>query len=706
MSLRNCTMTSGMVLFVVLLLFGCGGGGGSDTSVSPQTPQDDSLVILTLGVAKTVAAQTVPPTGADIIVDAPDDPLDGLQIHLLADAYGEDKDFTISSTPIIGHSGNPNFNPVTPLITIQNGGEYSEKPMAMKIPVTIEEGYHYMAFFYDETTGRLEGMPELAHDENSLTVATNHFSNVVVNRVALAREFIEGTFDSGFRVGIDNWNFYNDGSYVSPGGICSGMSVTALFYYTMKKVILGEKDLFKSFLGEDPLDDRDDEDAIKFASMVQYWQTYYPEDPWDVWEALNESKPSHVWSYFMFIHAIKVTQQPQYMVIYPVMGGDSHAVIAYKKEGDGFLIADPNDKTDATAKIGFTWLAEDPVETPIGGWTPFYAQWDTSSEPIQFGHAYYFGHSAIVSWDELEDLYARLEDGTAGDTTFPEYTLTITDQDENSDEFETTLTGGYNAQHGIIKLSVSADPEVFNPYLTVVQANGLGELEDTEEVEIHLATGINRIGVYITDENTGAWTDFQYFDITYNPIVCEEGEELVDGECVPVGCNLVCDGEPIISDTIVIPSHDGSHSVTLPFTKTYKMCTRTVTDPTSISGKVTMLYFFLRDGSYTYSRPNSMTDPTAYDFGEYAFVNGGSDNFAIQMRGLSNEPSASFEYRDNSEGIIDLFGFDAYAFDEISADNEYDFLWLKVRFTPTGSYSYTVLNPEGVDENGCYSGIH
>jgi len=148
--------------------------------------------------------------------------------------------------------------------------------------------------------------------------------------------------------------------------------------------------------------------------------------------------------------------------------GDSHAVIAYKKQGDSILIADPNDKTDTGARIEFTWLAEDPVETPIGGWTPFDARWDVSSDPIQFGHAYFFGQSAIVSWDELEELYARLEDGTVGDTRFPEYTLTITDEDEYGDEFQTPLTGSYAAQYGVIKLAVDSSDPNFILYITAL----------------------------------------------------------------------------------------------------------------------------------------------------------------------------------------------------------------------------------------------
>lgn len=144
MGLKNSAVTYSVILFVVFLLIGCGGGGGggSDSSAVPQTPRDDSLVTLDLGVTKTVASQTVPSSGGDIIVDAPDDSLDGLEISVLDGSYDDPTDFTVSSTPIIGFSGNPHFNPVTPLITVQNGGEYSTRAMALKIPVTMEGGFH------------------------------------------------------------------------------------------------------------------------------------------------------------------------------------------------------------------------------------------------------------------------------------------------------------------------------------------------------------------------------------------------------------------------------------------------------------------------------------------------------------------------------------------------------------------------------------
>jgi hypothetical protein len=710
MSIKNSAMTSGVILFVVLLLIGCGGGGGgSDTSVNPQTPRDESLVTLVLGVTKTVASQTVPASGADIIVDAPEDPLDGLEILVQDGSYEEGKDFTISSTPIVGHSGNPHFNPVTPLITVQNGGEYSTRAMALKIPVTIKEGFHYMAFFYDENTGRLDGIPELTHDANSITVATRHFSQVVVNKMEITKELAEGTFESGYRVGTDNWSFVNDGSYLSPNGICSGMSMTSLYYYAIEKSILKGDDLYKSFRGDNVNDWRDDAKGVKFTSMAQLWHNNNLDDT-RAWLNINKTRETYAWTYFLFMHALKVTGQPQYMAILPAAAGDGHALVVYKKEGDSLFIADPNSPADATAKIEFIWLGDDPVKIPLGDWLPYIGSWNVGSDPVAFTRVFYVGQTALMNWDEIARLFEKVEDGSIGDSEFPEYTLTLTDWAADELGLDVPMTSGYVTEGNSIEVSVDSYVDGFEPVISVFI--GLTEDSDYQDgIEVPLEPGINRIGVYVTDRSDGSWVDFKYFDIIQAceegyelingacvPIVtCEAGEEAINGICVPIGCNLPC-SNPVVSDTITLPSHDGTHTIEIEFQRTHKMCAQTVIDPASISGKITMLYFYEAGGTGgPYSEPYSST--WQMSDGAKVITGNGAEPLKVVDSGL---PYANSSTRENLLAWHD-FGFVAGNYSSMSQYNDRDFTWFDYYYA-TDTSATTVVNPETVDKYGCYTG--
>ncbi|MGB2983543.1 MAG: hypothetical protein WBC63_06755, partial [Candidatus Bipolaricaulia bacterium] len=54
--------------------------------------------------------------------------------------------FDISYTPIVGTIA-PNVDPITPLITVDNGGDFADGAMTVTIPVTIPAGYFAMGFF-------------------------------------------------------------------------------------------------------------------------------------------------------------------------------------------------------------------------------------------------------------------------------------------------------------------------------------------------------------------------------------------------------------------------------------------------------------------------------------------------------------------------------------------------------------------------------
>ena len=69
-----------------------------------------------------VGKEQVGAEGAEIIVDKPGDPLNGLMIEVPAGAYDDNKTFVISEAKIDQHGLGPDFNPVAPMIIVSNGG--------------------------------------------------------------------------------------------------------------------------------------------------------------------------------------------------------------------------------------------------------------------------------------------------------------------------------------------------------------------------------------------------------------------------------------------------------------------------------------------------------------------------------------------------------------------------------------------------------
>jgi hypothetical protein len=96
------------------------------------------------------------------------------------------------------------------MIYVDNGGVESNELMYIRVPVTVPAGDFAMGFIYDATTKQLEGMPLIATDPDSIIVGTRHFSNFFISMIS--ETLLNTDIDSGFRPGVDDWQFTNYGS--------------------------------------------------------------------------------------------------------------------------------------------------------------------------------------------------------------------------------------------------------------------------------------------------------------------------------------------------------------------------------------------------------------------------------------------------------------------------------------------------------------
>jgi hypothetical protein len=241
---------------------------------------------LSLGARESVASERIPASGGTLVVDTPDSSVDGLTLTVPEGAYEDARQFKISVRPIEAHEFGSDFNPATPLIHIDNGGDFAGEPITVRIPVQVSPDEFAMAFYYDPRSGELEGLPlaELAADH--VTVVTSHFSDMLISTIAW--ELLEDvSVDTGFVPGYDDWQFTNYGSTIAPKGHCAGQSVTAMWYYYEKKLGAQERVLYGRYDNNDQglgtIDFQwDDSWSYRFASVVQEelidWDHQRPSD--------------------------------------------------------------------------------------------------------------------------------------------------------------------------------------------------------------------------------------------------------------------------------------------------------------------------------------------------------------------------------------------------------------------------------------------
>jgi hypothetical protein len=319
---------------------------------------------ITTGPMVEVANKAISTSGGIVTVDKPGDPLNGFQIEVPPGAYKEAKTFKISSAPIQNQTFGPDFNPISPLITIESGGEYSEEPMLVKIPVDVPEGYSAMAFFYNKETGTLEGMTTLGQERNCLITATTHFSQLVVEKVP--HNILNEDVSSGFSPLTDCLGFPNYGSSITPGGNCAGHTITAIWYYRHMRSRAEYGSACRRFdkNGRKPETTHfpyDDSLGWRLVSTLQkdillrWYSKTFQEDSRIHHQRTTGGSPDKETA-MRFANAIRKTERPQMVHIISTSSTQdgSHAMVVYRVDKGTLYVYDPNYPGDTDRKIEFS----------------------------------------------------------------------------------------------------------------------------------------------------------------------------------------------------------------------------------------------------------------------------------------------------------------------------------------------------------------
>lgn|GEM_PF-2631685 len=499
--------------------------GTESTSVVTEEQAEKVTVVskglIQVGTSVEVVQSNIGPSGGIITVGESGGLLNGFQINVPANSYEDVRTFRISYAPVKSHALGENFNLISPLISVENGGGYSNEIMLVKIPVQIPEGHFAMAFFYDNydnKSGQLEGVPLVTEDKNSVTIATRHFSNIIVSSIEEYR--LKGVAKSGFLPGFDDWQFPNYGSYLEPRGHCTGQSLTAMWYY-YEKFFKGKSALYGLYDNngneKTPKVWQDDTLAYRLASVVQNdikWDSRLYKQMKDV--SANWSAKEQVNA---FAYSILATGLPQLVGLYDTRYGGGHAMIVYQVQNWNLAVADPNYPGVKGHMIKF--------DAERGKFEPYNSGTNTgdikSGEGKEYDQILYISRSALIDSSQIASRWKEMEQATIGNDKFPDYSLLATEKDGTTREF----IDGYTTQSD--KLTIQATGNLLLGTSIYrdgawLRTDATGEpIIDTSSVVI-LKPGNNKLGIWVCARmvNSDAsafwtWVDFQWVTVIYTP---------------------------------------------------------------------------------------------------------------------------------------------------------------------------------------------
>jgi hypothetical protein len=486
--------------------------GNPDADLGPVPPIEEVTPAvtgsLTLGRAKGApTVGVVGPEGGTVEVTKRGDPLKGLTITVPPDALPATVSFSVSSRPIKGHSYGPLIDPASPLITVEAGDVTAEDFISVRIPVRIPDGSFAMAFYVDPASGGLEGLPLLAQDASGLTIGTRHFSSFFVSLIELAD--LPDYLDSGFRPGVDDWQFTNYGSYIKPNGHCSGQSVSAMYHYIERHKKGGASSLFGLYdnNGAEPTTDLwlDDSDGYRLASMVQHdtdWSSMAN-------KLFINSQGLADWMHRAALrYAIAVTGEPQELFIYSSDRSSGHAIIAYRVTPSFIQVADPNFPGKHRA-IRWDESTQDLRPYSSGANAGDIAQ----NGVTVYTQILYAAKSASVDWQKVAQRWAEFDAGTIGDGVFPSPVL----EAQNAAGDWLPLVDGYQASSQQLTVRLRDPSAVDNVMLQVfrgLESTPAASAKNTgheAKVTIDLEDGDNPLGFSLRDA-LPAWPSYEYVD--------------------------------------------------------------------------------------------------------------------------------------------------------------------------------------------------
>jgi len=511
-----------VIIVIILVTTGCGTPKNT-TAVTPATGTSKPHIPARTGDIKTGAkvdavSQSMSTTGGMVAVSKAGDPLYGFVIDVPTNSYTGNNTFNVSYAPITNQTFGSDITPISPMISVDNGGSFSNEMMYIRVPVKVPDGYFAMGFYYDPTTKQLEGMPLLSTGADYITVGAKHFSNFFISMIN--KTLLKIDIDSDFRPGVDDWQFDNIGSYIAPGGHCEGQSLSSLWYYTTQPDGAntrlygrydnnGDKPATPSFWQDDSL-------GYRFASVIQddinpsdeantFWLNTngkdVQQDENGKWQLVDIPGLSDELIWDLFAYSMQATREPQLVGLYSNAGG-GHAMICYRIYEGNLYIADPN----------YPGNTERRIEYANGQFQPYNSGANKAAIDAGKGKAYehiqYEAKSTVLPWSTIAQRWKELKNETVGNDKFPGYQLQYKDDQGNWVPLTEGLTTPFDA--------IAIDATGAANYIYVYRDGKLLQYDANSNYD--LQPGNNKLGIEIVGKigDSYKYIDFQYINVVYN----------------------------------------------------------------------------------------------------------------------------------------------------------------------------------------------
>jgi hypothetical protein len=469
----------------------------------PAAAQTDPIEgHLTLGKTTSLGKQTIGAGGGTISAGS-------LKLNVLAGTVAADTTFTVSQAPITANEFSKIVTPLTPLYQVDDGDAALAEPITVTMPAKIPAGKTAMAFSYDYEMGTITPLIPVSQNATTITAGATHFSGFFAGLVNLATQ--PTTVDSGFRPGVDDWEFPNYGSYVAPGGHCEGQSATAIWYYETQKRDAGAHSLSGLFdnNGKSPKTPdlwADDSQAYRFVSSVHHDPIAVPKTY--VFFRNMWNNPDDRMTYTSFWTAIAATSEPQMIRISKAADDGGHTMLVYRVTADRLFVADPNYPgrlrtiryDAATGKLSPYSSGDNAGNIAAEGATVYtrfsYVPWQTS-------------HTS----DAIAAHWADFQNGQAGDTVFPGYDLeALAGIDENGQDVWEELVDGYATTDKQLTIRISDPQHLDNVRMKAYLGTSSKEVVTPgRQITVELKDGNNALGLLEQGHKTG-WASWQYVD--------------------------------------------------------------------------------------------------------------------------------------------------------------------------------------------------
>ena len=417
--------------------------GRNVVSVSAAALTKVKLVATAAITAVTIPNQVVTSSGGTATLDRPGSSINGLTVVVPSGA------FPVSQTIGISYASNTGFaiparsRAISPVITFRmSDGRLAAKPMLITIPVTVPAGRFPQLLLRDVATGRQELLTTVNFTPTSVTAMTGHLNGARLmgndgsftrtnSALRSAARFdpasigtvvvidtpideLELDHDTGFRPGVDSWEFATDETILADF-TAPGLVATEAWYFIAKKRFNGN--LWKKFQEADGIEDSNRR-GLRWVSTAD--EEIYGRFIDELKALIEELKTSGVTRAELLqrltTHSLNSVRnalmespgEPQMVMLNNQDDAyEPLAVLVYRSTGKKLFAVDPVHPAQ-TLVLDFSSGSLAPLTIAGLASTPF----TSMMAP---------GFSLLAAVDELATGWDEVVDGTIGDDVFPVY---------------------------------------------------------------------------------------------------------------------------------------------------------------------------------------------------------------------------------------------------------------------------------------------